>query len=702
MSKEEYEQDAIASSILMPTLVPATANANDLSRNQSKDTITKEQQQEAERSVLDTSGSVNMSMQTFNGLSNINVNTKENDNTDADADTSSNIYVNHNIIDDKGKMLVSPVNAKSQDKQNTNKEQDIDDPTSKLTMTPDVDLLSPPNLMRKVVNVQPYNDDNKNQYDNENNVQDDSVFNSNANDASTSLDHTSPSKEESNNKEDTFRHLIKRQYQDHSSATDDASGENDNNIPLSPIRKLSPLLSKLEKSDNQENDLSSQQGQAPIHQVDYSDNDQDINDTNMVKQENYSSLALKFKNDSRFNNNEIDNEDAMSVNSMVSEYGSDIGEIKLRIEDVHAMDAVAEENEEEDEEENEDDQDKEDNEIGKDDSNDENQGTSNKQTNVSLHLNESNISKAIQDEDDQSTNLNMDLESINLSASEVTNSFIDNRDHFVKLQTPLSKRHEFISDPQHNSSSPNTPIAAVSAAFRRLGTGVSQITRCQNINNNDDEKASSIYYEFASDHDFIRAKNDNNTENLPQTEHTGKVWLSPRFGRRVEEFEDTSSFIDYSKTYGTTSPTNKRPIAPSEKATHILTSPLKHIRGCFTFDPENGTLPYGREHSSPPSSPFRTHRKSKSWGSNISAGKLSNQLKNFIGHDNNIYPEPFAQAQKINIDTNMSGPCTPSRENLQSRIIKSPKKRSQGNTVVLESPQVSKLDCFYSRINMKF
>ena len=227
----------------------------------------------------------------------------------------------------------------------------------------------------------------------------------------------------------------------------------------------------------------------------------------------------------------------------------------------------------------------------------------------------------------------------------------------------------------------------MSAAIRRIGTGVSQMARCSN----NEENASSTY-EYVP-FDDIRYSNSIHNIGSSGSKRNPKVWLSPRLGHH---FNGTKEPLKQQAQIST--PPRKQP----NSTTQLLTSPLKHVRGCFSFDPESGVLPYGdKTPTSPPSSPYRRHRKSKSWGSN-GAEILSDRLKAFIEHkdslgtyDNGVKVEMSQTPNSVrsNFLQHKSSPLRMLSTMSPKRKIKQ-KQLEHTQTIGLDSPQVGLISLF--------
>lgn len=576
--------------------------------------------------------------------------------------------------------------------------------TVNLAMTPDADLLSPPNLMRKVAMV----------HVRESSSSDASPSSDNSNDnANATLNSTARDNVVMNTNNDDSK-----MRKDHSKQISNATG-NDNTrdgTSLSPIRKLSPLFLHhdvdvevpLAATNDNENDTHECDGDGH--------DDKEVNDETQPGKE--SGHAFKFRFQRRdedgfiYRNNAEDNDhdnynDASSdsANSLISEYGSDIGEIKLRMDDVHAMDALVEDVEEEE-----------------DGNNDELEGGEKEEEEEDRFINQKR--KELGALRSLDTNSNCDAQSLYsvnlLSSSSLAELPTINE---ISLHNPIirdkvqniSKRHEFQIKREHNTDrsaspiAPNTPISAVSAAIRRLGNGVvnQMTTRC---NNNEENASSTSEYEEFPFNDIYQQRHRN-------------MWLSPRFGHghHADEFQPSSpsrsscnSSHHVLAAASSSSEINQHAYQPQmvttpsqtrsqNTTTNLLSSPLRHIRGCFSFDPESGTLPYAtRIHSSPPSSPLvvQTHRKSKSWCS-VNSGAATQMLSNhWKGSDDskfnapNHYHHHLGQSSgsicvEMSNAATSNSPSTPSRNFVMNRIISSPKKKSKANSVVaLGSPQV--------------
>ena len=311
--------------------------------------------------------------------------------------------------------------------------------------------------------------------------------------------------------------------------------------------------------------------------------------------------------------------DAEDTNSLISEYGSEVGEVKFRLEDVEAMDALAEGSEEE--------------ECVELDIAVDHPATAVTVTVAPLHVHRyeremdnvftaqiikekdsgliSNMSEhqkyspdmytgRDQNNDGEDDDLSQDasVDSIDLASQHegqnieyiatrtVNNNTNAKNETDTKDSTPPRKsispqlkpadRKENIIEP------PLTPIGAVSAALRRFGNGVSHMTRCSKSPPYPDEKQTA--------------------------------WLSPRFNNQESSGKKHPHSITQPSFGGGDgvggSPWVRR---------HNRSTARSGITACLSFDPERGRRPYGFMNQygleSPPSSPLPTHRRSRSWGS---------------------------------------------------------------------------------------
>ena len=156
----------------------------------------------------------------------------------------------------------------------------------------------------------------------------------------------------------------------------------------------------------------------------------------------------------------------------------------------------------------------------------------------------------------------------------------------VSTKTSMNSPASPVQRDSHSSTTPTTPIAAVSAAFRRIGNGMSSITRGSKSPSNSDPILNVEGPDF---------KNSRKGE---------RVQLSPRLGSF--SFRSTKS-TDESDT-----------ISPSkimQSVRNQMSSPLHHARsGCLSFVPENGLPPYAnmlRINDSPPASPMLLPKRSE-------------------------------------------------------------------------------------------
>lgn len=269
------------------------------------------------------------------------------------------------------------------------------------------------------------------------------------------------------------------------------------------------------------------------------------------------------------NAHEEDDEDKEETSSMISQYGSEVGEIKFRMEDINTMDAVPEG-------------------ANDEDSEDEDGGSDEK---VSPTEKEEKLDRG----DDGS------IDSIDLSnhlENDVSRKQIDSqqnqfRENFTPV-SPSSKSVDVASN-KHDAP-PTTPIGAVSIALRNIGKGMSNMARAGG-------KLSSPLASSSSPLATVSTKSDERYHLNDLNSH--RHWLSPRFGNQRN-------------------PTNRESIHQPQ-LTSVQSSKVKSgatqffgITQCLSFDPESGKLPYSnmRMTDSPPASPLprRTHRKTQSWG----------------------------------------------------------------------------------------
>lgn len=275
-------------------------------------------------------------------------------------------------------------------------------------------------------------------------------------------------------------------------------------------------------------------------------------------------------------NTHEEEEDKEETSSMVSQYGSDVGEIKMRMEDIHTMDAVPE------------------------DANDEDSECEDEEDNVEKvdqHGDGDNIDRDDDDGSIDSIDLSNHLEK-NIGIKRIDTQQHQFRDNFTPV-SPSSKSLDVGSNKP--DATPTTPIGAVSIALRNIGKGMSNIARAGG-------KLSSPIASTSSPAATVSPKYDERYRLSDFNSHSH--WLSPRFGNQ-RNTADTESI--------------RQPRLTSSLQSSRAKSGATQLFGmtqCLSFDPESGKLPYSnmRMTDSPPSSPLprRTHRKTRSWGQGVS------------------------------------------------------------------------------------
>jgi len=280
-----------------------------------------------------------------------------------------------------------------------------------------------------------------------------------------------------------------------------------------------------------------------------------------------------------------DNDDddlSVEANSLVSEYGSDVGNLKFRFDDIDTMVAVEEE---------------ESSEEAKEDNSVENDKIFKKtESSIKFHTplmdlqNDSRLSFGDENDKENSGALHRDIRAGSTSflknhnrMDEGTEILIDeNEDKFLSIKTGGS----LLASPGKpnnqlrlkQETTPNSPIAAVSAAIRRIGTGMSNMSRG---NKSPQSTASSSLQ-------------------LDLKKESGVIRLSPRLGSFGFR---TSKTVDNEE---------KSSLDIGRGARNHIESPLHHVSGCLSFVPDSGLPPYGnmRLNDSPPSSPMLLPRRS--------------------------------------------------------------------------------------------
>jgi hypothetical protein len=237
--------------------------------------------------------------------------------------------------------------------------------------------------------------------------------------------------------------------------------------------------------------------------------------------------------------------------------------------------------------------------------------------------------------------------------------------------------------------SPKTPIAAVSAALRRLGNNVSHMTRCSklspqssfsftNVNKTGETFENYQQNHFNPEKDHVCHDEDNNYNNNinfhdddsreTSIRKSNKIWLSPRFEHLHQNrlHQETNVPIHDTSSQQSQCPSNSKSIqqpALLESQNHQVHSnhqqqrglakgvstmhpsfssrsaTIKGITSCLSFDPESGKQPYGnmRISDSPPSSPVPSswqNRRTKSCESSTNLDHLQKSPVNeYTGFD---------------------------------------------------------------------
>ena len=389
------------------------------------------------------------------------------------------------------------------------------------------------------------------------------------------------------------------------------------------------------------------------------------------------------------------------TSSLVSEYGSDIGDVKLRLEDVNAMDALAEEGEEDDTDVTCTTPEEKENKISK------HYGGLSCDIGSSYDRNSQRDDDGV--DDDYESSQHGSVDSIDLAshheglAVEYVDSTEDAGDT-IEVDSPIQRKVVVPSSPRVKTNAedikdidpPTTPIGAVSAALRRFGNGVSvmqsNMTRCSKTS----PPASPNYYRFEVDAD-LSLKDPH--------EDVGDVWLSPRFGNQKSAVAKASiQQPRFVKSGGGV-------------------TPMMGMASCLSFDPESGRRPYGnmRMTDSPPSSPLPTHRKTRSWGSGSGGSEffvgniqdisdatntqvLDPQDRTSLTPRSRVFSAQSFPATSGFIPGRLQGILTPRRDKVgdgspssprgsirfaDDRLTRSPKPKVKRTAAVLQSPQVS-------------
>lgn len=242
-----------------------------------------------------------------------------------------------------------------------------------------------------------------------------------------------------------------------------------------------------------------------------------------------------------------------SASSLVSEYGSDVGEMKLRLEDSLSMPAVPEEEDGDDSEPQNDDR------LNMD--------------SYSRSEDSGFMAQAAgrQDKMPLETDSGLSYDDTVMDAISDATSFQDDWRHHSTLRDATHLNHD---------ETPSTPIAAVSAAIRRYASGVSNMKSFAKSPTST-RVVSPQPHSSHSDPSSLRPLNLSSPKQK-------NMLLSPRFGITSNQKEDGRQFTFNNK----------------------LSTPLRQVTACLSFHPESCTPPYARVHDSPPSSPIL---RSKSW-----------------------------------------------------------------------------------------
>ncbi|GFH52895.1 hypothetical protein CTEN210_09371 [Chaetoceros tenuissimus] len=347
-----------------------------------------------------------------------------------------------------------------------------------------------------------------------------------------------------------------------------------------------------------------------------------------------------------------DGDDAGETSSLVSEYGSEIGEVKLRLDDVQAMEALEEEQDDSHEEEEElKNEQKIDFEDEKEITQEESHSNSNlRSTDEDLEKEASNATgyekqKPVTINDDSSDVASQDedgsVDSVDLSSTfepvqPVTKSpdpddFNSHSLHQNLPKVPVGSPRRcsnkpdnaqedddicplsphvgsFGDDSKHKDEQgePTTPIAAVSKALKHIRNGVNPFVRCTKtppqMSPSTMNLSDAVNFQYR----------DNGAL-------SGDHWLSPRFGNQ-KNFVSKSAIqqpLIAASDAVTKSPSwrNER----YEKYKVKGTNAIRGITSCLSYDDQAG---------SPPSSPLPQHR--RPWGSTGSE-LLSSDVGEFLG-----------------------------------------------------------------------
>lgn len=281
---------------------------------------------------------------------------------------------------------------------------------------------------------------------------------------------------------------------------------------------------------------------------------------------NLSRNALQ-KND--FYSNHDDDDDKEETSSMISQYGSDAGDVTIRMDDMMTMEAVPEcSNDDESEHDRGDDHEENCSELGpyqnpcKDSS-------STDDSIASVDLSDTQANVVVE------TPKNIPIRETNTPSSPFLKS---SEASFIKQDT-----------------APTTPIGTVSIALRNIGKGMSHFTKAGG-------KLSSPLISTSS---VASSPRRNDEKNRYCDLNSNRHWLSPRYGNQ-KVFNNGASI--------------HQPILNNTESSKVKSgaSQMFGITQCLSFDPESGKLPYAnmRFTESPPASPlpYRAHRKTKSWG----------------------------------------------------------------------------------------
>ena len=417
------------------------------------------------------------------------------------------------------------------------------------------------------------------------------------------------------------------------------------------------------------------------------------------------------KKDEKYDESDLntagDGDDAGETSSLVSEYGSEIGEVKLRLDDVQAMEALEEENDDSHEEQDLKNEQKIDfvhiEEIAQkeSDSNTNPWSTDEDFKKEASNSTEYEKQKPVTNNDDsdaESQDEDGSVDSVDLSSTiepvqPVTKSPDpdDFNSHSLHQKLPkvpvgspprngrnqpdnaqedddicpLSPHVGSFGDdskPKDEQGEPTTPIAAVSKALKHIRNGVNPFARCTKtppqMSPSTMNLSDAVTFQYR----------DNGAL-------SGDHWLSPRFGNQ-KNFVSKSAIQQ--PMIAASDAVTKSPSWRNERYEKYKVKGTNAIRGitsCLSYDDQAG---------SPPSSPLPQHR--RPWGSTGSAF-LSSDVGEFLGSIAVDFDENESQRKVVSSTPYKSRSQTSTPNHLTSP---KPTTSASRSLLILQSPKRAK------------